>query len=247
MIRRAFILLILAALITAFIQSQNNDIIYYASLNHAIHEGQFDGVITVNKLKTLGDFGLGSEEKLAGELIILNNEFYSIPSDSNARKMKSNDKLTFASVKKFKPDTTLKITNITDIKSLHALLSRIIHTNSFSAIQIHAKFKTVDFRSFVKQEKPYKPVDEVQEIKFKRADIEGTVVGFYTPKSAEVLNSPNYHFHFIDKDKKTGGHILDCSIVEGRIEVDVAQELHIILPQQENVEHINLNKPLQPK
>lgn len=247
MIRRAFILAILAAFMSAFIQNQNDDVIYYASLNHAIYEGQYDGVITAGKLKDYGNFGLGSEEKLAGELIIVDNEFYTIPSDGKAKKMVETDKIAFAAVKNFSTDTTLEINDATDLKRLEATLNNVIDRNAFAAIRIKASFKTIVFRSFVEQEKPYKPIAKVEEVKFNRDDIAGTIVGFFTPKSSEVLNSPNYHFHFIDDQKQTGGHVLGFTISNAIIEIDYANELHIILPQPEQVEHVNLNKPLKPK
>ena len=78
---------------------------------------------------------------------------------------------------------------------------------------------------------------------FEKSDIYVDMVGFYTPKTAKMLNSPVYHFHSIDQEKTTGGHVLDFIIEDVSIEIDHATELKVQLPTLESVDHINLNKP----
>lgn len=245
---RRIIILSVALFITAsFNFPQNTDMIFYASLNHAIHEGQYDGVIAVGDLAQHGDFGVGSEEKLASELVLLDGKFYGIPSDGKVFALQAFAKIAFASVKKFKADTSFQISTINDIKQLEKYLDKLIEQNGFAAIRINGRFKSIELRSFEKQQKPYKPVDDVKEVKFNFNDIDGTLVGFFTPKSAQVLNSPNYHFHFIDKNRKTGGHALEADIISALVEIDYATELHVLLPGKTTVEHVDLNKPVKPK
>jgi acetolactate decarboxylase len=240
-------LVLIATIGITFVNTREKETIYFASLNHAIQEGQFDGVITVNELKGHGNFGLGSEEKLKGELVLLDGNFYSIPSTGKAALMRDENKIAFAAIKSFTADSTFSVKNLTDAKALYTYLDARIDQNSFVALKITGMFRTIEFRSFIQQNKPYKPVDQVPENKFRHENMQGTMVGFFTPKSAQVLNSPNYHFHFIDNGKKTGGHVLECTISSATVEVDYADELHVLLPPKKAVEQVDLNEPLQPK
>lgn len=224
--------------------AQRDNTIYFVSLNHSIQEGQYDGVATVASVRSHGDFGLGSEHKLSGELVLLNGEFYSIPANGKATRMKDTDTIAFAAIKFFTKDSAFVVNNVGSLKQLEDVLKKNIHQNSFAAIRIHGKFETIGLRSFHTQHKPYRPVDEVPQVKFDRKNIEGTLVGYFTPASAEVLNSPPYHFHFISDDRITGGHVLDCNMLSGTVDVNYASELRILLPQKNATEHIDLNKPV---
>ncbi|HBV96348.1 MAG TPA: hypothetical protein DEF36_04835 [Desulfotomaculum sp.] len=41
---------------------------------------------------------------------------------------------------------------------------------------------------------------------------------------------PGYHLHFISADRKHGGHLLDCRLAEGIIQVDRSEDFHMMLP-----------------
>lgn len=218
-----------------------SDAIYYASLNEAIHQGQYDGVVTINELKTHGNFGLGSEEKLAGELVLLNGVAYSIPANGKAHVMPKDSKIAFAAVKFFTSDKKLFVKRPLAMAELESLLDSVITQNSFAAIRIRAHFTSIQYRTFEVQERPYKPVKDVKEIPFAGADVKGTLVGFFTPKAAEVLNSPVYHFHYINDDKTSGGHLLDCKISQAEIDIDYTSEFTTKLANPSLLQHVDLN------
>lgn len=77
---------------------------------------------------------------------------------------------------------------------------------------------------------------------FEFADISGTMVGFYCPDYVEGLNVPGYHVHFITKDGTSGGHVLDFNIKDARLSVDYTSELHLILPNTEEFNNLDLTK-----
>lgn len=225
-------------------QSGQPDAIYYVSLNRAIHLGQYDGSMTVKTLKSHGDFGLGSAERLAGEFVLLDGEAYTIPADGKAKLIAEEAKIPFAAVKFFVADHAMKIPTSMSWQQLKEFLDSQIKDNAFAAIKIKAHFSHIKFRSYQEQTKPYKPVDEVPVQEFERSGIDGTLVGFFTPKSAEVLNSPVYHFHFIDKNKTTGGHLLDCNLEDASIDIDYSRELNVGLPDASLMKNIDLGKPI---
>ncbi|RAV98698.1 acetolactate decarboxylase [Pseudochryseolinea flava] len=220
---------------------QPDEAIHYVSLNHAIHEGQFDGVSPVSWVKGLANFGLGSEEKLKSEVVVLDGKFYKIPASGKVEQLKSDDQLAFAALKQFVPDTTVRFDKPITLEELQNYLSKIIDVNAFSAIRVDATFDHAIFRSFEEQQKPYKPITDITETVFTKENIRGTIVGFFTPKSAEVLNSPAYHFHFIDEARETGGHLKAAVLRMMEIQIDYAQAATIHLPSRESIKHIDLN------
>jgi len=237
---------IIPALMTANPQQTPGDeTIYFTSLNYAVQLGQFDGVTNVKALRPAGDFGLGSEARLKGEVVVLDGIFYSIDSNGKARVMEDEDSISYAALKSFRAECTTVVKNVSSIKALEEALSEKIQENAFAAIKIRAAFRFILFRSFEEEQEPFRPVDQIPEIKFERRNITGTLVGFYTPKSAEVLNSPTYHFHFIDDARTTGGHVLDINVAEASVEIDYAREIHIKLPAVAATEHVDLNTKIK--
>lgn len=231
-------------IIAAFQKSEKQDTIFFASLNKAIQLGQYDGTMELGELLKHGDFGLGSEEKLKSELLILEGVAYGAMGDGTVRALPNHTPVPFASIKFFVPDTSFRIKGNVSFSELKQLLDSILGPNSFAAVKVNGRFANVQFRSFYKQEKPYRPLKEALFSKFEKKDVEGTALGFFTPKSSEVLNSPVYHFHFIDNAKTTGGHLLDAKIEEADIQIDFSRDLVIRLPKNGMLSNIDLNKPL---
>ncbi|MGI0025865.1 MAG: acetolactate decarboxylase, partial [Nitrososphaera sp.] len=77
---------------------------------------------------------------------------------------------------------------------------------------------------------------------FEFHDAKGTIAGFWLPDYMEGVNVPGYHFHFITEDRKAGGHILDCQLHNGRIEIDYLSELFMALPENSEFYNSDLTK-----
>ena len=75
---------------------------------------------------------------------------------------------------------------------------------------------------------------------FNLKSISGTIVGFWLPQYMQGLNVPGYHLHFISDDFQTGGHILDCQILQGKIEIDYTDQFSLILPKQNDFYSMDL-------
>ncbi|MCC9168296.1 acetolactate decarboxylase [Pontibacter harenae] len=223
-------------------QASENDAIFYASLNQAIHLGQYNGVLTVKELKQHGSLGVGSTARLVEELVIIKGVAYGIPANGNARELPDSTKVAFAAIKNFEPDDQLSIDRRLTLKELEAYLDSVITKNTFAAIRVRGKFSSITYRTFNPQDKPFRPTDDVPEVVYNRSDIQGTMAGFFTPQSAEVLNSPVYHFHFVDQNRTTGGHVKDFVADQLDIEIDYANELNVRLPDPALLRHIDLNK-----
>ena len=66
------------------------------------------------------------------------------------------------------------------------------------------------------------------------------MVGFYCPPYIHGLNVPGYHLHFVTEDRKQGGHLLECSLQEGTVQMDPIREFHMLLPAGSDFAQANL-------
>jgi len=114
--------------------------------------------------------------------------------------------------------------------------------NIFHAVKRDGTFDYVKTRSVPGQQKPYPPLVEVTanqpifEFEYRK----GTIVGFYSPDYVEGLNVPGYHLHFITEDRTAGGHVLEFVVKDAELTVDYSSELHIILPDTEEFNSLDL-------
>ena len=77
-------------------------------------------------------------------------------------------------------------------------------------MRLDGRFDLVRARSVPRQAPPYRPLAEVvaDQHVFELADVEGTMVGFRFPAYVEGIEVAGYHLHFVDADRRRGGHVL---------------------------------------
>ena len=68
---------------------------------------------------------------------------------------------------------------------------------------------------------------------FQFTDIEGTLVGFWSPSFASAVDIPGYHFHFLSADRTKGGHLLDCAGESVKLHWQSVRDFHLSLPDTE--------------
>ena len=100
------------------------------------------------------------------------------------------------------------------------------------ALRIDGEFARVRARSVPRQEKPYKPLTEVvdQQHVFEFQEIPGTLVGVRFPDYSGEVEVSGFHLHFISADRRRGGHVLDCEVIQATAGIDPSSELRIELP-----------------
>ena len=202
-------------------------------LINALFEGHYDGDQSVGELRRYGDLGLGTFDGLDGELVMLDGKIFR--ADVSGQTILADPSVTtpFATATFFQPDL------IFDVDSMdYNFFSRVIDwkrpsSNRVYALKITGRFDSVHVRSVSRQTKPYLSLTEVTKTQSEHTfkDVEGTMVGFLYPSFFANINQPGYHLHFIDKELKQGGHVLDFALKRGRIELDETPNVRVMLPQ----------------
>ncbi|MEI3789777.1 MULTISPECIES: acetolactate decarboxylase [unclassified Chryseobacterium] len=194
-------------------ESLKHNHLYQYGIAEAFIGGLYKGTLSLEDLKSKGDFGLGAPDMLDGELTILDGKVYQTKATGLTITPGDQFKTSLIFVTFFKPDHIFTIKNKVDYQSALREISNILsHKNSMFAVKITGKFTHVKTRAFPPVEKEPFPaltsIADKQKI-FDFSDTEGTLVGFYLPEYLNGINVKGFHFHFISSDGKQGGHVLD--------------------------------------
>jgi acetolactate decarboxylase len=209
-------------------------VLFQASTIAALLEGSYEGDLSFAELAEHGDLGLGTLDRLDGEMIALDGRFYRADVDGDVTEVAAEAKTPFAVVTDFAPSLDAQIEGPLEHDDLLAELDRLIPPDTAScAIRIDGRFELVRARSVPRQSPPYRPLTEVvaEQHVFELADVAGTMLGFRFPDYAEGIEVSGYHLHFISEDRSRGGHVLgSCSAGRLRVRLDPSSDLHVELP-----------------
>lgn len=240
---KKYFVLIIAIILSACSSIDQKTLTQFSTID-ALLAGYYDGTVPVSKLLEYGNFGIGTFDKLDGEMIVLDGVVYQFKADGKLYKANENTTSPFASVVKFKGGEKHKITN-GKLKSIETTIDSLIdNVNLPYAIKISGKFSYTKTRSVPAQSKPYKPLSEVTKTQpiFELQNINGKLVGFRLPQFMKGINVPGYHLHLISNDKLNGGHLLDCTFDSALIEIMPIHEFKMILPEDSDFGKVDLSK-----
>jgi acetolactate decarboxylase len=209
-------------------------VLFQASTIAALLEGAYEGDLTFAELAEHGDLGLGTLDRLDGEMIALEGRFYRADVDGSVNEIAVETKTPFAVVTGFTPSLDREIEGPLDHEELLAELDRIVPADAAScAIRVDGRFELLRARSVPRQSPPYRPLTEVvaEQHVFELTDVTGTMLGFRFPDYAEGIEVSGYHLHFISEDRRRGGHVLGSrSVGRLRVRADPSSDLHVELP-----------------
>jgi acetolactate decarboxylase len=224
------------------------DQLYQISTLPALMEGGYDGETTFGDLKRHGDVGIGTFNRLDGEMIEVDGLFYQIKADGKAYPVDDKQKTPFAAVTFFENDRSFAISKPMKLAELTAAIDQTLPgENIFYVVRIKGAFSYVKTRSVPAQVKPYPPLSEVvkDQSVFELRDLQGVIIGVRCPAYVSGVNLPGFHLHFIDNKRTVGGHLLDGVITAGTVEIDYIYDFYLKLPQSGEFEKLDLDKDNQ--
>jgi acetolactate decarboxylase len=212
----------------------------------ALLDGVYEGDVTVGELLRHGDFGLGTFNRLDGEMLVNDGVCYQLRGDGSAAIADLDELTPFAAVTWFRPDRTIDIAAPYHRTALKVRIDEALEsTNLMVAFRITGDFSVIRTRAVTEQHPPYRPFTEAtqdqQEVTL--VDVSGTLAGFRMPDYYEQsISEAGYHSHFIDADHGHGGHTIDYHLVRGTVEIGVLSELHLSLQRTTHFLAAELNR-----
>lgn len=214
-------------------EEREGHVLFQASTIGALLAGAYDGDLSFAELATHGDLGLGTLNRLDGEMIALDGRFYRADVEGRIHPVAPEARTPFAVVTRFEPTVDARLEGPLSHDELLAMLDELAPADASScAIRLDGRFELVRARSVPAQDPPYRPLTEVvaDQRVFELADVEGTMLGFRFPAYVEGIEVAGYHLHFIDADRERGGHVLDSRAARLRARLDPSNDLHVELP-----------------
>lgn len=211
--------------------------IYQYSLLNALMDGVSETGIPVSKLLSKGNQGLGTFARMNGELLFLDGAVYQLQAEGNIRKADDSDQIPFAVSTQFVPQQTKRV-ELRDKDAVDDVLDSFNHhaKNLFMTYRITGHFDYLKCRTVRGQEYKGQPLSELGKKQSVEtySGIEGTIIGFRTPKNWQGFGVAGEHLHFINHTRTAGGHILEMGAKEVEMQMAVASNVHVELPTSDD-------------
>lgn len=206
--------------------------VFISSPLAALVEGIYRADTTIGRLHQKGNFGIGTFNDLDGEMVLLDGKVYCLRPKGDAEVIGDDVRTPFALVTQFEGDTQEHFDRpVAETDFEHALLDLLPSTNLMYALRIEGKFSYVRARSVPKQSN-YLPLADVAQLQtvFEFRDVEGVIVGFFTPDFLSGVHMTGLHLHFITADRKHGGHLLGAATDDVTVFLQHAPSIELGLP-----------------
>jgi acetolactate decarboxylase len=219
-----------------------DDSLVQFSVIAALATGDYSDGASLRSVVAQGDFGIGTFNRLDGEMILLDGKMYQALADGTTRAANLDDSTPFAAVTTFKEDGRIEKLTVESLEDLDARLDQDLpRPNSPYAIRIDGEFAELTMRSVPAQSPPFRPLVEVVKTQptWTHKKVRGTLVGLRCPAWIGTLNVSGYHWHFLSDDRAIGGHLLGCRFNDALLRYDECQSVLIQIPQSKRFDEFN--------
>lgn len=210
-----------------------------------LYGGFYEGTITAREALKHGAIGIGTLDGADGEVIILNGTMYHGDSDNHVNLVSSDKTLPYVALLDHQAQFELTADDLDFEKLLSAMrldspLQRPSESGQSSAesakmtenisnpnvpysIKIDGLFKQVEITSKTPNNTSGTPYLDIlsKQPHFTKENVEGTIVGIWSPKHLESLYGSGFHLHFISADRKFGAHL--ANFTSGKVHVEFGQ------------------------
>jgi acetolactate decarboxylase len=204
------------------------------SLLAALAADDYVGSATLRDVLAAGDFGVGTFDRLDGEMIVLDGKIFQALADGTVRPADLAGTTPFAAVTFFAADGQIDKLSCATLDDLDSQLDRKLpHRNSPYALRVTGQFASLTIRSVPAQSPPFEPLVDVvkHQATWTHRDLRGTLVGLRCPEWMGTINVSGYHWHFLSDDRKVGGHLLACEFADCTLDYDECTSVLIHIPQ----------------
>lgn len=227
------------------VESLSEDALVQFSLLSALATGDYADGAPLRTVLAAGDFGIGTFDRLDGEMIVLEGAMYQALVDGTVRAADVAGTTPFAAVTYFNEDGRVDNLAAATLEDLDRQLDlRLPRRNSPYAIRIDGEFRELTLRSVPAQSPPFQPLVDVvkRQATWRRRDVRGTLVGLRCPAWIGTLNVSGYHWHFLSDDRTIGGHVLGCEFQNLTLRFDECTSIVIHVPQTAEFDKFDANQ-----
>lgn len=203
----------------------------YAKLNLP----NYDGVARLRDVvgRTPGPtvIGLGTFNRLDGELVILHGQPYRVGVDGVPAMVSLNRSASFVQAIPFRADASVRLPRGTACSDLIVTVDELARsTGGVVAVRLTGTFSDLVTSSVPRQSPPYKSLTTVMatQVEFPLGAVTADLVGFRTGADFTGVGPLGLHLHGLTRDRTAGGHVLSCVTERVRLTVDVTDGVHLL-------------------
>lgn len=219
------------------------DAVFQLAPLQSLLAGVLEGPFTFADAMAHGDFGIGGMSPLDGEAILVDGRAWHAAVDGTLREVAPSERTSVLFAKRFRADRSIDLPAVDGLDAFTAALdAELPRRNRIQAVRIDGRFARLRLRSVPRQFRPYVPVTEVVKSQqlLELADVDGTLVGFRFPGYFGGVNAAGWHFHFVDRERRRGGHLLDIGGDGLRAQLDGSRALILVLPDDPDFDAADL-------
>jgi acetolactate decarboxylase len=218
--------------------------LFQVSTSGALVAGVYDREVSVQTILVHGNFGLGTFANLDGEMVVVDGRVYQVQGSGRVSEAGPESGAPFAVVTRFDPTIDVSVAPVSSFAALQARCDEFRRSgNIFYALRLDGRFKRVRTRAVNPPQPGTRLVEAAKaQTEFTFADIDGTLVGLWSPGFSSAFSVAGYHFHFLSADRQHGGHLLDLEADTLRLKVEALTNFHLALPESETFLRADLSK-----
>ncbi len=218
--------------------------LYQVSTSGALVQGVYQGCVRVGDIRRHGDLGLGTFDGLDGEGMMLDGVCWQARGDGSVRVAPDESLAPFWAATHFRADQRHRLTDVRDWADLMDRIDAFRPTaNLFVAMRLHGRFTWIRARTACRSAPGTDLATATShQVEFEWEELDGTLMGFWTPAYARTINVPGYHLHLLSDDHRHGGHVLDLRAAELDLELQLDTQLQLALPETESFLRADLTR-----
>ncbi|MEB5477327.1 acetolactate decarboxylase [Acinetobacter pollinis] len=216
--------------------------IYQFSTIGALMSGYFSPDQDIYKVCSCSSIGLGCSENLNAEMTILNGTPYTATAEEALKTPEAPLEVPFYQVTSFDHFQEYHIGEAST-KNLEQFVQAVIPlNNNFIALRIKATFHELTLRRpYASSEtRSVQEVSDHQEVSTYK-EIQGHLIGFWTPEMFGRISVPGFHFHFLSEDKSVSGHVLDYYFSSALLQCEEKNVIEITHPKTSAFKNLNID------
>jgi len=205
------------------------------SLFSILLTGRYGGVVRIDEVKRHGNMAIATMDRLDGEVQMIDGVVYQACSDGKIYLPGDDETIPYGTICDFRAEESLKLENIPSYELFEEHLAKICMLENFPlAIRLTGKFRHMKVRVVKRQERDGVGLAEAakNEAVFELTDCSGDLVGFRLPGYVSGVNAPGWHLHFMDTERRHGGHVVNFSLLDGELGFCYADDFQIRLPDK---------------
>ena len=215
------------------------------SLFSVLLSGRYDGVISLAELKKLGGMSIATMDRLDGEMQMIDGVAYQACADGHVYLPDDDATIPFGTVAEFHAERSIELADIPSYELFEKYLAECCPQENIPlAIHFTGDFRRMKVRTVGRQEHDGLGLAEAakNEAVFELPDCSGDLVGFRLPGYVSGVNAPGWHLHFVDAERRHGGHVVNFSLRGGKLRLCHADDFQIRLPAPEVLSGLDLSR-----